>query len=576
MAPTVPSRRFRTWLARHKTALGACLCLWAGALLAQPALLRQASPDGSLHPDTLLSITFLRLFLAVLGLAALVWTDLADPRRRGLLIGLVMLATLAGRSVRLNTPYLDQHAHRQTDVATIARNFYELYPNILWPQVNWRADAPNYVETTFPLVPWLTALGYRLVGEQPWVGRGLVVAFSVLGAVAMFGLVALYWGQAAGFFAALFLALSPLAIYFGRALIDDMAALALATAGLWGLAVWAHTGSRRALVLGMAAVALALLVKIVAVFIYFPLLAVLWERWRWQSLRRPLAWAILLLPLLPALAWYSWARELGRHYLTFGLGGKASTEPDTYGAASKWGSPDFVLRQAFVAKIGRRVWQEVMTLPGALAVAAGAAVYLRRGRPGRLVFGSLALGVLVVVAVTGRAQWYHNYYQLPFAVALAPFAGLGLAWLWRQAVAVRHAGAPAAWSLGRWLALALVLLLAAFSATKLPYYYNDWQGWILPEAALVHQVTTQDDRIVTVTMEGDTALLYHLHRPGWVVDFTNEAALADVPKHLAQGARLVILQDLTYPQTAGLFDQPWLQGLEPISRTAQYAIYQAP
>ena len=132
-------------------------------------------------------------------MATLFWPDLADPSRRGFLIGLLMLTTIAARGVRLNAPYLDQHAHRQTDVATIARNFYEKDPNIFWPQVNWRADGPNYVESTFPLVPWLISLGYRAVGEQPWVGRSIVAAFAVLGVIATFGLVSLYWGSLQAF-----------------------------------------------------------------------------------------------------------------------------------------------------------------------------------------------------------------------------------------------------------------------------------------------------------------------------------------------------------------------------------------
>lgn len=558
--------------------MGACLGLWAVALLMQPALLSRMSPDGSLHPDTLLSIVFLRLFLGVLGLLALIWMDLGDPRRRALLVGLLMLATVAGRGVRLDAAYLDQHAHRQADVATIARNFYEKDPNILWPQVNWRADAPNYVESSLPLVPWLAALGYRLTGEQPWVGRAIVVLFAMLGVVATFGLVSLYWGQVAGFFAALFLALSPLAIYFGRALIDDTASMALAVAGLWGIAIWAHTGSRRALVLGAVAVALAALVKVVALYIYFPVLAVLWDRWRWQALRRPAAWAIVLLPLVPILAWYGWAHVLGERYLTFGLGGKASTEPGTYAAASKWGSPDFVLRWDFLEKIGRRVWREVVTPPGALAVLAGLVDFVRRRRPGRLVFGSLALGVLVYVTVTGRAQWYHNYYQLPIAAAVAPFAGLGLGWAWQLSIraGTTAGGQSRRWPAGRWITLGWIVLVAAFSAQKLPTYYNDWQGWIVPEAAFVERITAPDDRVITVTMEGDTTLLYHLHRPGWVVDFTNPEAVAQIPQHIASGARLLILQDLTYPEAEGLTDQPWVQGLEPITQTRQYAVYPLP
>jgi hypothetical protein len=128
----------------------------------------------------------------------------------------------------------------------------------------------------------------------------------------------------------------------------------------------------------------------------------------------------------------------------------------------------------------------------------------------------------------------------------------------------------------RWGAAGFVLLLALLSARTLPYYYNDWQGWILPETQFVQSITVPDDRIITITMEGDTTLLYHLHRPGWVVDFTDPAAVAAVPQHIVQGARILILQDLEYPQAKTLPDQPWVQGLELIQQAEHYRIYRIP
>lgn len=573
--------KLATWLDSRPAYLLTALGLVGTALLLQPAFLVRFSPDRSLGADMLLTIGFLRLFLVLLAPVALFWRDLDNPRRRVLLIGLLLWVTLGARAPRLNTTYLDQHAHRQTIVATIARNFYEKDPNILWPQVNWRADEPNYVATTFPLAPWLTGLGYRVAGEQPWVGRGLVALFSALGVVALFGLVGVYWGQAAGFLAGLFMALSPLGIFYGRALIDDVPALALGIAGLWGIAVWARRESegppgsgRWPLILGILALTLGPLVKIVTFYMFVPVLVVLWERWRWQLVRQPAAWAILGLPLLPNAAWYAWAYALSQHYLSLGvLGGPATQEPPSYAAYSKWGSPEFVFRWAFVQRVGRRVvLNQILTAAGILPALLGAAVAWLRRKPGRLVFTSWLLVVLLYTLATGKVQWFHVYYQIPWIAALAPFVGLGLAVLWGRRAPAANLGQ----ALARWAALGFVLFLALFSARALPYYYNDWQGWILPEAKLVQSITAAEDRVITVTMEGDTALLYHLHRPGWVVDFTDPAQLAKVPEYMAHDAKLLILQDLEFPEAKTLPDQPWVQGLELVDSGEHYRIYRLP
>ena len=449
--------------------------------------------------------------------------------------------------MRLNSAYLDDHSHRQTDVATLARNYFEKNPNILWPEVNWYADRPNYIESTFTLVPWLTSLGYHAFGEQPWVGRGLVVLFSALGVVSLFGLVSLYWGQSAGFLAALFLAISPMMLYIGRSLMDDVPAIALGIAGLWGVASWLRGSRRWVLALGLLALTLSLMVKVVTLYFYFPLGMMLWERWRWRVFRQPAAWLIVGVPLLPTAVWYAWARHIGQQYLTFGIGGPASNEHH-----AKWSTVSDVLRWGYFRKIGNRVNRQVITPPATLALIPGViAAGLKRGT-GWLVFGSWVIGVAFFTLISGKAQWIHNYYQLPFAAALAPFVGVGLAaiWGWR--------------TIGRLAALGLVVWLAFASARMTSVWFDVWQGSIPQEAQLVQALIGPDDRVITVVWDNDPTLLYHLHRPGWIVNYLDPSAVAEVPKWLDMGAKLLIVQGTQRPEAQWLWDQRWLQGLEPV------------
>lgn len=560
--------RIRPFSERGVFLVGGLILVLAG--WAAMPVLTALSSDGHLAEATLLSLAYLRIFFTGLGIAACLWPWLAEPRLRLSLLLLVLGVALAARAVRLDAPYLDHHAHRQTDVATIARNFYEDNPSIFWPQVNWRADAPNYIESQFPLVPWLASRAYRTVGEHPWVGRGIVALFAGLQVAALYGLVSLYWGQVTGFFAALFLALSPLAVYFGRTFMDDTPSLALATVALWGVAAWARRGRWWMLTLGLFALALAVMVKLVTLYVFLPVVIILWQRWGWHTWRRPVAWAILILPLLPVIGWYAWARTLGQQYLTFGIWGPASNEAADL---AKWGSVALVFSRDFVMRVGGRILGQVLTPAGlaALVVAALSAVKIiatsaRRVTQGLPVFGSWLAGVLVYVGISGRAQWIHDYYQLPFVVALAPFVGYGLAVLWRMR-----------WY-GRGLALGLVVLLAAFSTRILPEYHLDWHGWILQEAQVVQAITGPDDRIITVTFDNQPTLLYHLHRPGWIVDYLQPDKLATVPDLIAAGGRLVILQNIETPQATAirLTEQPWLAGLTLIEQSDRYVIYQVP
>ena len=84
------------------------------------------------------------------------------------------------------------------------------------------------------------------------------------------------------------------------------------------------------------------------------------------------------------------------------------------------------------------------------------------------------------------------------------------------------------------------------------------------------------DRIITVVWDNDPTLLYHLHRPGWIANYLDPVAVAEVPKWFGMGARLLILQGTQRPEAQWLWDEQWLQDLETVERGPDYAIYRVP
>ena len=69
-------------------------------------------------------------------------------------------------------------------------------------------------------------------------------------------------GPSAGRAAAFLLAVSPGAVYYGRAFMPDTAMLCLAVGALYGCVRYLQTGSTRALVWGSASLALCILGKL--------------------------------------------------------------------------------------------------------------------------------------------------------------------------------------------------------------------------------------------------------------------------------------------------------------------------
>jgi hypothetical protein len=71
-------------------------------------------------------------------------------------------------------------------------------------------------------------------------------------------------------------------------------------------------------------------------------------------------------------------------------------------------------------------------------------------------------------------------------------------------------------------------------------------------------------------------VLYHIHRPGWVVDYLDPKAVDQVPRYLALGAKALVIQESQRPQAAYVEKLPWVQGLQLVERGDRYVIYRAP
>ena len=82
------------------------------------------------------------------------------PRRAWLPIGLGSLLRL----VQIWMPVLGVHSWRQADTAAMARHFSLAGTPIWLPQVDWSGASAGFVESEFPLYPFLVSRLYGLMG----------------------------------------------------------------------------------------------------------------------------------------------------------------------------------------------------------------------------------------------------------------------------------------------------------------------------------------------------------------------------------------------------------------------------
>ncbi len=439
----------------------------------------------------------------------------------GLLPWLPLLLGLVLRLVNLSAPILGVHSWRQADTAGLARNFHNQQLPIWLPQVDWGGAGPGFAETDFPIYSYAVSLLYNVFGVHEWLARALSLLCS-LGALWLIQrLGQRLLGREAGWWGALFFAVLPLSVYYGRTVQPEALLLLCSALALERGLAWGQSGRRQDLALVGLGLGGAALIKVLPLFwLGVPLLWIAWCRYGPRIWRQPGLWLMALLVLAATAGWYSHAHQL---YLQTGLsfgfwGAKAARYSWTeLLSLSYWG--DILLRTSVrgLAVLGLPLLLLGLALP--------------RRKPEEWLL-PLGLGaVLLAGAVAPSSSHIHEYYQLPLLLFACPLLGKGWVQLWRAAK-------PRGQLLLR-LGLGL-LLLTSLTVLSLDYWAKENPlgnpTWAL--AQRVQRETPAGKPVLSVT-GGDPTLLYLSGRKGWLQQ--PEGPSAPLLAELAhQGASAVV------------------------------------
>jgi len=322
---------------------------------------------------------------------------------------LVFLLGAALRIAPVGLP-VDTRSWREADVSMIARNYYRGETTFARPQVDWGGDGPGYVESEFPLYPWLISVMHQAFGYSETHGRVLSVAFSILATLGFFALSRRLQEPPGALAAALFFALAPLAFAIAYTLQPDGLMFCASIWAVLAFVRWLDTDDPRWGTAAAAFLALAILVKAVAVHLGLLLAFLIWSREGPSGFARARYWAFGAAALLPPLAWYAHARSL---WLSYGNSLGISNESHWVGLAV-FTDPRYLL--GILHNQVAFVWMSV----GAVLVVAG--LVLRRvGRSLAFALAWLGASLVYLVAIAGTSAdgwaFYYHLVSLP-AVAL--------------------------------------------------------------------------------------------------------------------------------------------------------------
>jgi 4-amino-4-deoxy-L-arabinose transferase-like glycosyltransferase len=429
-------------------------------------------------------------------------------------LGLILLIGLVLRLKGLHDPLLDHPAWRQGDTASIARNFFRLQYNIMFPQTTYNGPPPHYVELELQIVPFIAATLYRVFGLHPTFGRLITMAFSLgtIAVVAAFGRW-LFRSPNAGLAAAFLFAVYPGSVYYGRTFTPDTAMVFFLTAALYSVArllLEDETLAPRALARAAALLVFAYLAKPVAVVAVVPLAGLIWERARAGLRTRPTALVVLVVIPLLILAMYDqrvsaqaewhWASGITQLHVLPAL---REAFTSLHGFATKLGQLRDVIGMLRATMLG--------TLAFLLAIAGIVALPWLGARSPALLWGWLAGGfAYVYVVVTVERVDYYMYLLLPLFALLAG----GAIARFIDAVLRTDAAPAARYAILGVLPILAVILVVASRVTAAPYYR--YSKTVYRDAVALDR-TLAPDALVVIGHYGPD-VQYYIDRFGWEED----------------------------------------------------------
>ncbi|WP_226415105.1 glycosyltransferase family 39 protein [Synechococcus sp. MU1642] len=428
------------------------------------------------------------------------------PRPTWLPIGLGSLL----RMVQIWMPVVGVHSWRQADTAAMARHFSQAGTPIWMPQVDWGGASAGFVESEFPLYPYLVSRLYNLMGVQEWLGRGLSVLCSALTIWLVMRLGRRWFNPEAGWWAGLAFAIAPLGVYFGRTFQAEALLLLCAAGALESLSLWRERRLPWALALSWMCFTTAGLIKVIPLlWLGLPLLMVqltpspqaaaespqqMLQRIR-RLLLNPWFWVYTATALAMTSAWYLHAYQLGEASgLTFGF----------WGAESDRSNIALVLDLSSWVNLGIRTGLRALVLVGIPFLVIGSIRSWRLGG-GRIALGGV-IGLLLCTMATMKSSTVHEYYQFPLLLFSSPLVGLG--WqIWQS-------------KQRRWLVQTLLSLAVLTSLMVLSFDYWAVEArqssiW-MPVADTIRRELPSEARIVSVTGP-DPTLLNLAQRQGWLI-----------------------------------------------------------
>jgi len=432
---------------------------------------------------------------------------------KNLLLAIILIAGIAVRIYKINSPIADWHSWRQADTAAVARNFVKFGVDLLHPKFDDLSSIPSGIDNPegyrfveFPIYNLAHAVTFKVsaaIGRPlNFEGSGRLVSslFWVLSGYFLYEIIRKKTNWLTAVFALFFFLFLPYNIFYSRTILPDPSMVFFTIASIYFLLGWQKKGkSTIGFILSLVFSVAAVLTKPYAIFILIPSWAVIF--YQTKSYFKGVVFAIL--SALPFLFWRYWMSQFpegvpANNWLL--NAGGMRLKPAWW----RW------LFYERLAKLILGGW-------GAALTAIGVATKINKKN---IIFWGWLAGGLTYLVVFARGNIQHDYYQIILAPTVSVFLAMGANLIVSLPRAVANK-----WT--RWLVVLTISIFSIlFSGYQVKDYYQINHPEIVEAGRKADQILPKEAKVIA-PYNGDTAFLYQINRQGWPIAIYS---LADAKK----------------------------------------------
>ncbi len=430
------------------------------------------------------------------------------------IIALVFLLIFISRIPHINnSPAEMGEIWRQTDTESIARNFVKYRLNIFYPQLNYDGVPPNYVQLEFQISTFLIAILYRIFGVHIWLARLVPISFFMFSVYFLFLVARRFFSIPQALTVIIIYAVLPINLFFSRAIMPEAALLCFFNGAFYFFLKWREEERFFTLMTAAAFTCIAISQKPQAAFIGLALIALCFEKFRFQIVKQWQLWVFAAVSLIPDAIYFLWLGTVAEQKFVSGIAVKHIV-PEFLNAMA---SPEAY--KFYTTKLPEAFGTPVLIL----ALASVFTILHKKERPILYWTVAVLLEVMVIVSVIK-----FKYYLILLAPVLALLTGKICGMLWEKSF------------IGK---AALLLLIFTFTYRSYESAQKDFEVryWPLEGAKIIDAYTQPQD--LTIISTFNPVILSLSNRAGWRANLKYHE---DIPKEMDQELNYFIRHGADY------------------------------